>query len=431
MKMPPVTGGGATSSRVEPCKSLKLKGRVVSGRKRGTRNTRRDAGKLRHALGVAVVDGTLNIILKRPVMFANDAAIRIPVDDGGPPRREWPARLNGTPVWINRRLHPLHIISLLSDVHLRSHLHLSDGDTVQIEVRPSDVGPVSLAGRLTWILFWLGRKQWYYTRSGYLERAERWCTRFGATQLASGANCRGLSVALTKALIRGVPRSGFMMKSPASAGSGAPEPGYQGLDANGMIRLSGRVASGRGKASSYVERQADKIRDVLGERVVEGSLNIILKRPVMLRDDTAIKVAFKDELVRLHWPGRLRGAAVWLQRWPSAPLHIMELFCAVHLRTHLNLSDGDRVEIEARQCDMKPISNLGRVAWILLWFGRRKWHYTNDRYYLPAERWGSKFGATQLGTDKSFRDLAVALVKMMIKKIPGARLLRAVRSDHD
>jgi CTP-dependent riboflavin kinase len=403
---------------LDPAKTLKLSGRVVSGRKRGARNTRRDTKKLQEALGTTIVDGTLNIILKRPVMFSNETAIQIPVDDGGPPRLEWPAKLNGTPVWINRRIHPLHIASLLSAVHLRTHARLADGDEVHIEVRQCDVGRVALVGRLTWMLFWSGRKRWFYTRGDYLERAQSWCNRFGATQLATEENCRGLSLALIKTLIRrSLPGP---MKRQQAPGSPPCE----------TVSLRGRVASGRGRASSYVAKHTAKIREALGEHIVAGSLNIILKRPVMLREETAIKTCF-DGLLRLHWPGRLNGVDVWLQRWDSAPLHIMEPFCAVHLRTHLNLRDGDEVAIEARKRDVIPISNVQRVAWMLLWSGRRQWHYTNARYYEPAERWGKAFGATQLGTKKRFRDLVTALVKMAIKKIPGVRSLRQTGAEHD
>jgi hypothetical protein len=179
-----------------------LSGRVASGGGKGTSNTRRDAGKLRDALGLTVVEGTLNIILNRPVMLANDTAVQIPVDgDGEWPRLEWPGRLNGTDVWINRRAKPLHIVGLLSAVHLRQHLHLSDGDEVQIEVRKCDVARISNVGRLTWALFWLGRKNWFYTRNGYRTRAQRWCRRFGATQLATEKRCRDLAMALTKAVL--------------------------------------------------------------------------------------------------------------------------------------------------------------------------------------------------------------------------------------
>jgi hypothetical protein len=194
---------------------MTLRGRVTSGGKKGTRNTRRDAEKLRDALGASVVDGTLNVLLKRPVMFANDTAIRIPVDDGGPPRLEWRARLNGVEVWINRRSKPLHTAGLLSAVHLRTRLHLSDGDEVQLEVRRRDVAPIPLVGWLTWNLFWLGRENWFYSRADYMARAQRWCMRFGATQLVTRETCAGLSAALCKTVMRNLAARAVTSSDPA------------------------------------------------------------------------------------------------------------------------------------------------------------------------------------------------------------------------
>ncbi len=183
-----------------------MRGRVVSGGKMGTQNTRRDADKLREALGAAVVDGTLNVLLRRPVMFANETAIRIPVGDGGFPRLEWAGTLNGINVWINRRSKPLHIAGLLSTVHLRTRLNLSDGDEVHIVVRRRDVVPASRVGWSAWILFWFGREKWFYTHGDYTERAQRWCKRYGATQLPTEKTCADLYVALSKKAIGGIVR---------------------------------------------------------------------------------------------------------------------------------------------------------------------------------------------------------------------------------
>jgi hypothetical protein len=196
-----------------------------------------------------------------------------------------------------------------------------------------------------------------------------------------------------------------------------PESARGRMIAGTTVVLHGRVAAGRGKGTSYVERHADQIRDALGEseNLVNGSLNVLLRRPVMLRDDTAVKTRFDG--LRLDWPARLNGTGVWLHRWESAPLHIVELLCTKHLRTHQNLSDGDKIEIEVRTCDIGRISAAGWMTWILCWAGRRNWCYTSGRYWAPAQRWSEKFGATQLGTKNRPRDLALALAKMMARKV--------------
>jgi hypothetical protein len=196
------------SSATRVPRTVTLTGRVASGGKQGTRNTRRDHQKLQDALGARLVDGTLNIILQRPVMFANDTAIEIGMGPDASPRREWAATLNGMRVWINRRTKPLHIVGLLSTAHLRSTLHLSDGDEVELQVRECDIGQIPLVGRLAWLLWWAGRRDWIYTRAGYGAHWQPWCVRFGASQLETRENCFGLVRALSKASAKRLFRRG-------------------------------------------------------------------------------------------------------------------------------------------------------------------------------------------------------------------------------
>ncbi len=196
-----------------------------------------------------------------------------------------------------------------------------------------------------------------------------------------------------------------------------------------ITRLPGRVAAGNCKSTFHTARHAELIREALGVSVVNGSLNVILKRPAMLRVETARRTAFGNEKPHFYWPGRINGIDVWLYRWQSAPLHVVELLATTHLRTTLGLADGDEVEVDARRCDVDRIPAVGRLAWVLLWTGRRRSTYANDRYYFPAQRWGKTFGATQLGTDKNFKDLAAALRGLALKKIFGWRWLKGRRTS--
>jgi CTP-dependent riboflavin kinase len=209
------------------------------------------------------------------------------------------------------------------------------------------------------------------------------------------------------------------MKSAGLADPGEFKSGRAGTASPETVCLRGRVAAGNGKSSFHVERHAELIREALGASMVRGSLNIILKHPVMLKNGTARVTCYGNEKPHFYWPGRLNGTEVWLYRWRSAPLHVVELLATVRLRTHLNLSDGDEVEVEARARDIGRISGLGRLTWMLLWSGRKNGTYANQRYYFPAQRWGKKFGATQLGTNKRLRDLVAALFRLTFKKIAG------------
>jgi hypothetical protein len=213
------------------------------------------------------------------------------------------------------------------------------------------------------------------------------------------------------------------MKMPPVAAVTGREANRMRIDASETLKLSGQVTSGRGLGTSNIGRNAAQIRDAIGVAVVEGSLNILLNRPVMFANDTAIRMHFDKGEPRLDWPGKLNGIDVWVHRWQSAPLHIVELLSAVHLRSHLKLSNGDKVQIEVRKCDVERIATVGRLTWALFWLGRKSWTYLSrrDGYIFRIQWWCKRFGATQCGTERNCRDLSMALTKTAIKKFPGAR----------
>jgi hypothetical protein len=215
------------------------------------------------------------------------------------------------------------------------------------------------------------------------------------------------------------------MKIPSIAAATERGTRRRGTDASETLKLSGQATTGRGKETSILPRNAGNIRDALGIDVVEGPLNILLKRPLMLADKTAIYMSLDTGLLCSYWPGRLNGTDVWVQRSPTAPLHVVELLSTVPLRKQLHLSDGDNVELEVRTCDVEPISNANRLAWTVFWLGRKNWIYTRNSYCDSAERWCKRFGGIQGGTEENCRDLLAAMAKALIRRIPGARLLVA------
>jgi hypothetical protein len=188
------------------------------------------------------------------------------------------------------------------------------------------------------------------------------------------------------------------------------------------VTLRGKVVSGRREATVNMQKNVGEIQRKLGASLVEGSLNIILSRPLLLRGDTAVETRFTPAApLQLEWPGRLNGQEVWLHRWHNAPLHIVEALSTVHLRERLNLADGDSVRVKVRKSDIAGVPVVGRLAWMLFWFGRTGWTYTHDVYVESAQRWCTEYGATQAGTEKKCRDLAIALSRRATKSIPGIR----------
>jgi len=139
----------------------------------------------------------------------------------------------------------------------------------------------------------------------------------------------------------------------------------------------GRVISGRGIAVSVLGELQPEIRQEIGVTIFAGSLNVILSRPVRLRDSTALSI---DGGQRRFWPASVSGTPVWIYRWVGATDHVIELIAEHHLRSALHLNDGDAIRISLSAKDIEPISMVRLLAWAVLWMGRRSWYYTRDDY---------------------------------------------------
>lgn len=167
-----------------------------------------------------------------------------------------------------------------------------------------------------------------------------------------------------------------------------------------MDEIVGTVVSGRGQSTTYIRIHSTELKDKLGEDVLEGSLNVVLDRPVKFAADRAILF---DGGRRLLWPATIEGQRGWAFRWVRAPLHVLEFVATVHLRRSLGLNDGSRVRIGIRPEDVAPLRAPGRLAWFVIWAGRRHWFYNGNTYREFAKRWTRYFGATQPGALKARR----------------------------
>lgn len=162
--------------------------------------------------------------------------------------------------------------------------------------------------------------------------------------------------------------------------------------------MSGTVVSGRGQSTTYIRVHSAELKQKLSEDLVEGSLNVILDRPVKLTVESAILF---DDGKRLLWPATIEGQRGWAFRWVRAPLHVLEFVATVHLRQSLDLKDGSTVRIGIRSTDIASVSLAGRLAWFAIWAGRRHWFYSGSVYKEFAKRWARRFGATQPGAVKA------------------------------
>ncbi|MCG5529697.1 hypothetical protein LRD18_02255 [Halorhodospira halochloris] len=65
---------------------------------------------------------------------------------------------------------PLHIVEVISAVHLREALMLSNDDTVILIIDSAFTDTPSLRAWLAWLLLWAGRRSWYYRRGRWMVR---------------------------------------------------------------------------------------------------------------------------------------------------------------------------------------------------------------------------------------------------------------------
>jgi hypothetical protein len=179
--------------------------------------------------------------------------------------------------------------------------------------------------------------------------------------------------------------------------------------------FTGHVISGRGLATKHLSIFAEDIARIVGGSPFPGSLNVILDRPLRLEASEARSL---DDGNRLFWSATLNGLPVWLYRWNRAPLHVVEFVSQQYLRDALRLSDRDRVSIVIGSEQVDRITPFSRAVWALVWLGRRDWAYTNDRYLHRTERWCSRWGATQMPTDKGFVDMASTIAKSAVRRTP-------------
>jgi len=142
--------------------------------------------------------------------------------------------------------------------------------------------------------------------------------------------------------------------------------------------LSGRVTSGRRRASRELLGWAGQLEGFAGEKLQPGSLNVYLDRPLRLCKAGALRF---DGGGRMLWRASLNGLPVLLYRWRECPFHIIEILSAVDLRTQFGLRDGDAVTLTIEQTQVDVITPMERAMWRALWAGRERWHYSKHNYY--------------------------------------------------
>ena len=177
----------------------KIAGRVRSGRGTAWTYLAEVRTEVEGITNEVVIHGTLNMILDRPLRLS-EAEARF-FDQNF--RMLWPATLNGTDVWVYRCKHTaLHVVEVLSSVHLRDRFGLKDGNRVILTMRPNHIDRIGAVSWTIWALVWLGRRNWCYTNDKYYFGLLKYCKSLGATQQSPTGALKKVSLALAKKVIK-------------------------------------------------------------------------------------------------------------------------------------------------------------------------------------------------------------------------------------
>jgi CTP-dependent riboflavin kinase len=129
------------------------------------------------------------------------------------------------------------------------------------------------------------------------------------------------------------------------------------------VRLTATVASGRGLASEVLPRHRTALEEAVGAPVHPGTLNLRLSRPLRIVGAAAWDGPVDGRSRRLA-PARLAGYPVHVNHWTGCPQHRLDVVADVHLRRHLGLRDGDRVELTMAAEHVAAPTLRGRLHWL-------------------------------------------------------------------
>lgn len=174
--------------------------------------------------------------------------------------------------------------------------------------------------------------------------------------------------------------------------------------------LQGYVVPGRGVMGPFVDANGSMLERLLGERLYPGSLNLILKNPIRLTNNGATRTV---DGKRLFWRATLNDLPVWIYRWPGAPLHVIEVVSATHLRTAFTLTNGSPVTIQIQKRDVDRLPRFDHLTWKALWSGRQSLYHRNRPYTVLAS-----YGDALLGSDQRGSGMRGA-IKRRLRRNPG------------
>lgn len=117
--------------------------------------------------------------------------------------------------------------------------------------------------------------------------------------------------------------------------------------------LTGRVTAGQGDLAQWMSLHADAYEAATGQRLVPGSLNVVLGHEWTLPQDVPIRLGPDRVGVGMSLvPCRLEGVEAFIARTDrndagtgAHSRRVIEVVSSVHLRDELGLEDGHEVTI--------------------------------------------------------------------------------------
>ena len=146
------------------------------------------------------------------------------------------------------------------------------------------------------------------------------------------------------------------------------------------MKLTGAVIKGRGVAKERL-KQDEEISFKISSEIFPGSLNLVMSRPLVLLTDQSIKTT-RRFLVK----GAVQGRTVWLVRWNSCPLHVVEVISEHNLRRCLGLEEGQDISVEVTGDPFLRPRAISLIVWTIFWNGRGQLYYRSD-WYVKFVRW--------------------------------------------
>lgn len=127
-----------------------------------------------------------------------------------------------------------------------------------------------------------------------------------------------------------------------------------------MAVLRGKVVSGMGNFSYWIEKLQEHYRSKTGMNLFPGTLNVQLEEPYSL-PQRVIRLEGQEyggDVSVSMVPCSIRGKRAFLLRTDANeqerghhPKTIVEIATDIRLRDHFDLNDGDQVEIEIYDAD--------------------------------------------------------------------------------